>query len=167
MRSWNKPASPVDRVMSEVDQQLATVQRRILEVSIDTRTPTSVRKSTEDSEPFRAFVKKMLSPVRGSVEPTYRTVPVELGVDPETLKELESEPLPFGTKAEVDLFTNATKPPKTRSSDEEEKLTRYLGVGGIKTYKPLRGVERQTRNRFYMWLGLSCLALWIIWVVVR
>ena len=53
------------------------------------------------------------------------------------------------------------------STKPQEKLAHYLSAGSIKSYKPLKHVQRQTRNRFFMWLGLSLIALWFIYAVVR
>jgi hypothetical protein len=96
----------------------------------------------------------------------------------EPLKELEAEPIAFAHKPEPDLFATATatQTTPTRSTvaletaqvvPPEEKLAHYLGAGSIKSYKPLKRAQRQNRNRFFMWIGLSCVALWIIWFVIR
>ena len=49
----------------------------------------------------------------------------------------------------------------------QQKLAAYLGAGSIKTYKPIKRAQRLARNRFLMWLGLSFVALWVIWFVIR
>ena len=50
----------------------------------------------------------------------------------------------------------------------EEKLAIYISAGSLKGFKrPLRTEQRKNRNRFFMWLGLSFFALWIIWFVIR
>jgi hypothetical protein len=96
-------------------------------------------------------------------------------VNCEPLKDLEAEPISFASKSEPDLFTRgsgatAASAPALKAAQvvpPSEKLAHYLGAGSIKSYKPLKHVQRQTRNRFFMWVGLSLVALWIIWFVIR
>jgi len=81
------------------------------------------------------------------------------------VKELEAEPIAFAKKPEHDLFAHplrlGTRPSRARRPGNrqvvppQEKLAHYLGAGSIRSYKPLKRVQRQTRNRFFMWLGLS------------
>jgi hypothetical protein len=173
----SKHADPIDRAISDLDQQLATVQRQLREMSDD---PARAGQSPPPSsaQTITKFVKDMLVTSRRPDSPTYRTREDLFDGGAEPLKELEAEPIAFGQRPEPDLFTNSAPtangafagtaaletaqvvPPK-------EKLAHYLGAGSIKSYKPLKRVQRQTRNRFFMWLGLSLFALWIIWFVIR
>jgi hypothetical protein len=55
-----------------------------------------------------------------------------------------------------------------KATADASKLMQYLAPGSIKSYRPpLKHVQRQTRNRFFTWMGLSCVVLWVIYVVVR
>jgi hypothetical protein len=89
---------------------------------------------------------------------------------------LEAEPIAFACKPEPDLFASGTRKTPTTSTaalesaevvPPQKKLAHYLGAGSIKSYKPLKHAQRQARNRFFMWLGLSFVALWVIWFIIR
>ena len=125
-----------------------------------------------------ALIKDVLSPSRRATGASHRVRQDLFDVGAEPLKELEAEPIAFARKPEPDLFAPAAPTanvPYTGTGALEtaqvvppqDKLAHYLGAGSIKSYKPLKRVQRQTRNRFFMWLGLSFFALWIIWFVIR
>jgi hypothetical protein len=182
---WKQP-DPIDRAISDLDQQIATVQRQMREATSGPtrdggipRTDATARGQV--SAPARIFVKffkDVLVPTRRGMDASERVRQDLFDVDAEPLKELEAEPIAFAKKPEPDLFAH---PPSTGNSaitgkaaletaqvvPPQEKLAAYLGAGSIRSYKPLKRVQRQTRNRFFMWLGLSFFALWIIWFVIR
>jgi hypothetical protein len=125
-------------------------------------------------------VKGILSPSDDTTAAANRARQDLFDVAAEPLKELEAEPIAFAHKPEPDLFATttatATHTTPTRGTaaletaqvvPPGEKLAHYLGAGSIKTYKPLKRAQRLNRNRFFMWIGLSCVALWIIWFVIR
>ena len=132
------------------------------------------------TEKVTRFVKGILSPTEDTAAAANRARQDLFDVPDEPLKELEAEPITFAHKPEPDLFAAATASATTtapiRSTaaletaqvvPPQDKLAHYLGAGSIKSYKPLKRAQRQLRNRFFMWLGLSFVALWIIWFVIR
>ena len=174
-----KRADPIDRAINDLDQQIATVQRQVREMETQPERALERHRSgvvaTAPVLTFTRFVKDMLVPQKRAVDPSCRERQDLFDVSAEPLKDLEAEPIAFAQKPEPDLFTHT--PGTTAGSSivletaqvvpPQEKLAHYLGAGSIKSYKPLRRVQRQTRNRFFMWLGLSFVALWIIWFVIR
>ena len=182
---WKHP-DPIDRAITDLDQQIATVQRQMREVSggpvrahgirpVDT---TAGGRSLASVATFAGFVKGMLALPRRELRTSDRVREDLFDVAAEPLKELEAEPIAFAKKPETDLFAHpplSVNPAFAGTAALEtaqvvppqEKLAHYLGAGSIRSYKPLKRVQRQTRNRFFMWLGLSFLALWIIWFVIR
>jgi hypothetical protein len=189
MKSRSKRGDPIDRAISDLDNQIATVQRQLRELSTDparvTTTPGQAAGGARHATPSSGnkvtrFVKDILSPSGDSTAATNRSRQDLFDVADEPLKELEAEPIAFGHKPEPDLFVTAsatatsTTPTMSTAALETaqvvppgEKLIHYLGAGSIKSYKPLKRAQRQLRNRFFMWIGLSCVALWIIWFVIR
>jgi hypothetical protein len=182
---WKQP-DPIDRAISDLDQQIATVQRQMREVTssptrdgrIHHADATAWKQTPASAGTFTRFVKGMLGPTKRELDASDRVRQDLFDINAEPLKELEAEPIAFAKKPEPDLFA---QPPSTGSSvitgtaalevaqvvPPQEKLAAYLGAGSIRSYKPLKRVQRQTRNRFFMWLGLSFFALWIIWFVIR
>jgi hypothetical protein len=182
---WKQP-DPIDRAISDLDQQIATVQRQMREVASDpvrargirpmdamTGGPTSASVVT-----FVGFVKGMLAPPKRVLRTSDRVRQDLFDVSAEPLKELEAEPIAFAKKPEPDLFAHPSSSGNPAAAGTaaletaqvvppQDKLAHYLGAGSIRSYKPLKRVQRQTRNRFFMWLGLSFFALWIIWFVIR
>jgi len=182
---WKHP-DPIDRAITDLDQQIATVQRQMREVAggpvrtgglhhldVTAGGQTSVSIAT-----FVGFVKGMLAPPKRKVRTSDRARQDLFDVGAEPLKELEAEPIAFAKKPEPDLFahpSSSVNPAFAGTAALEtaqvvppqEKLAHYLGAGSIRSYKPLKRIQRQTRNRFFMWLGLSFFALWIIWFVIR
>jgi hypothetical protein len=179
-----KRADPIDRAISDLDQQIAAVQRQLREVSNGSaqagqnRGPSAGATPQSPAQTFTRFIKDMLVPPGRAASPTYHSREDLFDGGAEPLKELEAEPIAFARKPEPDLFANSAPAGSSASTTTtaletaqvvppQEKLAHYLGAGSIKSYKPLRRVQRQTRNRFFMWLGLSLFALWIIWFVIR
>jgi hypothetical protein len=170
-----KRTDPINRAISDLDQQIATVQRQMREAS-NGPVPGASPRSTAST--FTRVVKEMLTVPQSTVGPSAQARRDLFDVEAEPLKELEAEPIAFAQKPEPDLFAHAPAAGQPFSSGTSvletaqvvptrDKLAHYLGAGSIKSYKPLKRVRRQTRNRFFMWIGLSCLALWLIWFVIR
>ena len=62
--------------------------------------------------------------------------------------------------AQPELFTAPT--------NDSGKLGQYLASASLRPPKPqLKHVQRENRHRFYLWLGLSFVAVWLIYAVVR
>jgi hypothetical protein len=188
MKSRSKRGDPIDRAISDLDNQIATVQRQLREMTDDParaatagQTPADARHSTASpANKVTRFVKGIMGPSDDATAAANRARQDLFDVAAEPLKELEAEPIAFAHKPEPDLFATATAtatqttPTRSVAALESaqvvppgEKLIHYLGAGSIKSYKPLKRAQRQLRNRFFMWLGLSFVALWIIWFVIR
>jgi hypothetical protein len=164
-------ADPIDRAVHDLDHQIANLQRQMREMDNDSVPPSK-------TATLARRLKDILLPPRHTPNSFTHSRQDLFDVGAEPLKELEAEPIAFAQKVEPDLFASGAAPAAgvytgtgaletAQVFPPKEKLAAYLGAGSIKTYKPLRRAQRQTRNRFYMWLGLSLLALWIIWFVIR
>ena len=181
-----KHPDPIDRAISDLDQRIATVQRQMREVAIDParmgenrHIDANVRtQAPATGGGFVGLIKGILAPPATTLDGSKRVRQDLFDVNAEPLKELEAEPIAFAKKAEPDLFAHppaSGNAPITGTAALEtaqvvppkEKLAHYLGAGSIRSYKPLKRAQRLTRNRFFMWLGLSFFALWIIWFVIR
>jgi hypothetical protein len=182
---WKQP-DPIDRAISDLDQQIATVQRQMREAASGPKRRDSLRRTDatareQVSAPTRTlvrFVTGMLGSTKRELDAVDRARQDLFDVNAEPLKELEAEPIAFAKKPEPDLFLHPAAPGNPAVTGTaaleiaqvvppQEKLAAYLGAGSIRSYKPLKRAQRQTRNRFFMWLGLSFFALWIIWFVIR
>ena len=170
-----KRSDPIDRAIDDLDRQIATLQRQLRQVETQ---PTrslhhgAAAASSATVQTVTKFVKDVFVPPKRAADPASRARQDLFEVSAEPLKDLEAEPIAFGKKRDADFFTGATAGPAAvletaQVVPPQEKLAHYLGAGSIKSYKPLKRVQRQTRNRFFMWIGLSCVALWIIWFVIR
>ena len=187
MRFRSKRGDPIDRAISDLDHQIATVQRELRALASDPARATHAGQSAADpghadvspAEKVTRFVKGILAQSEDAAAAN-RARQDLFDIAAEPLKELEAEPIAFAHKPEPDLFATApaaaayTAPTASTAALEtaqvvppQEKLAHYLGAGSIKSYKPLKRAQRQARNRFFMWLGLSFVALWIIWFVIR
>ncbi len=182
---WKQP-DPIDRAIGDLDQQIATVQRQMREFTSGSARGDGIRRTgatargraSAPAGTFLRFVKGMLGSTKREMDATERTRQDLFDVNAEPLKELEAEPIAFAKKPEPDLFAHPAAPGNhvvtgtaaletAQVVPPQEKLAAYLGAGSIRSYKPLKRAQRQTRNRFFMWLGLSFFALWIIWFVIR
>lgn len=109
------------------------------------------------------FVKGLLTPPAKAVARPPRDL---FYAAAEPMKDLEAEPISFAPHPEPDLFASVKRidcAPKP-----EDKLGIYISAGSLHGFKkPLRVEQRRNRNRFFMWIGLSFVALWFIWAVVR
>ncbi|HUJ10622.1 MAG TPA: hypothetical protein VL171_11405 [Verrucomicrobiae bacterium] len=179
MQFRRKPADPIDRAIGDLDEKIAALQRQLRELEIEPgqgldQAPTR-RFSTVSAQGLSRFVGNMLRPKRRVPDPSHSMREDLFEVTAEPLKDLEAEPITFANKPEPDLFTGppaaiagaSTALETAEVVPSDKKLAHYLGAGSIKSYKPLKHVQRQMRNRFFMWLGLSFAALWIIWFVIR
>lgn len=176
--SWlSRSKNPVDRAMRELDRKLAAVQRqaRILEVEASHHGPArlsakAVRADAASMEPsspaMNGFVNQMLSQSEPHVRASYRTTPAAFDAGMDAM-ELEAGGAVVARGGEPDLFTHSKQPSPESGSDTRPKLAQYLGAGSFRNQKPLRYMERQARNKFMMWLGLSFTALWLVYIVVR
>ena len=175
MAIHRKHADPIDRAIGVLDQKIATLQRQLREAQTKS-TPNGVEGGRFPIAPVQLvtqFVKNTLRPNRQPATNHSHSLRQDLfDVTAEPLKELEAEPIAFASRTEPDLFTGESVAASGALETAEvvpphQKLAHYLGAGSIKSYKPLKHVQRQIRNRFFMWLGLSFAALWIIWFVIR
>jgi hypothetical protein len=142
MPGWGKQTSPVDRSVRELERQIAVVQRQMRELS----SPTPERPPTPPAP--RRPVTSIHRPHAGLFDSAEQS-----------LQDLGAEPIAFAVQHEPDLFTAKPNVP--------EKLAHYLGAGSIRSFRSPKRGQRETRNRFFMWVGLSGLLLWVIYWVVR
>jgi hypothetical protein len=174
-----KHADPIDRAIDDLDHKIATLQRQLREMETKPAQaldrPQTNRLPSTPVQVLSKFMRNMLLPTKRTTAPSHPLRQDLFDVNAEPLKDLEAEPIAFANKPEPDLFAGAPDMPVGASVVLEtaevvpshEKLAHYLGAGSIRSYKPLKHVQRQMRNRFFMWLGLSFAALWIIWFVIR
>jgi len=151
-----KQPSPVDRSVRDLERQLAEVQRRIRRLDAEPVPRPAVPWPPLVAEKVGRFMKDLIQP---AAAPARQRPDRVMDAADQSLQDLGAEPIAFGIKHEPDLFTNVAAPP--------DKLVHYLSAGSIKTYRPPKHGQREMRNRFWMWVGLSCLALWLLYVVVR
>ncbi len=132
-------------------------------------------------------MQQMLRPASQDQAPTYRTREDLFDVAGTPAQQIEMDQFAFDEgqtrssdqAAETDLFraaetretadgaAQADRTGSSRESDQGSKLVHYLSAGSIRSYKPLRRVQREDRNRFFAWVGLAVAAVWILYVVVR
>ncbi len=186
MGMWHKHSRPIDRAVRDLDRQIVAVRRQIRELSqpgaseafVTSGGTTSGTDGSSATDTAASFFRQMLSPTKKCVVPSYHARRDLLDIGAEPLRELEAEPVVSGKKPDQGMYSSSEKPAETRTTgttvtqstnapSAQEKLAHYLSAGSIKTYKPLKRAQRQARNRFLMWIGLSFLALWLIYVVVR
>jgi hypothetical protein len=158
-----KPTLPVDRALRDVNQQLADLRRQIR--AAEQRPP---------SPAVTGFVKQMLAPARRPAVATYRTQRADLfDVAGDPLRELDPEPARPARAVAPDLFSSGHPPaPRATAADSpsQQTLIKYLGAGSVRAcgpHRPLKGVERRERNRFFGWIGLALAALWLLYVMIR
>jgi hypothetical protein len=164
MAFWRKEnATAIDRAVADLERQIASVQQQVRVVETGGRPQSPV---AAKAETVTKFVKEMLTPPAKS--PAHVSKPRRdlFDTTAEPLKDLEAAPIAFAPHPEPDLFISPKRidcAPKP-----EEKLGLYISAGSLHGFKrPLRVEQRRNRNRFFMWLGLACVALWFIWAVVR
>jgi hypothetical protein len=173
MALWRKTSRPVDRVVGDLDRQIAALQKQMRQLTHEpAQRPATGESSVVDS--VGGFFKRIATPEKKPLAPSYRSIPDLFDGGNGPLKGLEADTVAFARKTDPDLIPHVTNPgggtasgTTVTSAQTQEKLVHYLSAGSIKTYKPLKRAQRQTRNRFLMWLGLSFVTFWIIYVVVR
>jgi len=163
MAIWQKQkTNPIDRAVDDLERQIAVLQRQARVVQTG-QPPSPVAAKAES---MKKFVKQMLTPPAKASAPPYRPRRDLFDAAAAPMKDLEAEPIAFSPQPEPDLFT-ATKTIDC-APKPEEKLGLYISAGSLHGFKkPLRVEQRKNRNRFFMWLGLSFVALWFIWAVIR
>jgi len=148
-----KPIKPVDRALADVSRQIETVERQLRAMGHATSAPATLPRQAAGN-----FLQRLLTPP--SKRPIMR--PRRDLFDPPVnpLHELDDAPVAMsvpGGQPELFSATNAGG-----------KLGQYLVSAGLRPPKPqLKHVQRENRHRFYLWLGLSCVAVWLIYAVVR
>jgi hypothetical protein len=127
----------------------------------------------EGSGPSRSeigFTKKLLSISNGI--PTQspqkgRALPDEIA-DP--LNDLGAGAQFSRSGKQPELFSvsqQSTVTEPAKPATRESKLARYLEAGRVESSIPLRRVQRETRNKFWMWLVLGLIVVLFICIVVR
>jgi len=176
MRFRSKHGDPIDRAIHDLDHQIAALQRQARELTNEPEPDRGAPKVRVRM--FARYLKDVLQGPRHVSSPAQQARQDLFDVGAEPLKELEAEPIAFARRPEPDLFAPAPAAVATSATGNaalekaevvppHDKLAHYLGAGSIKSYKPLKRAQRLARNRFFMWLGLSFVALWIIWFVIR
>ncbi|MCG3148514.1 MAG: hypothetical protein PCFJNLEI_01958 [Verrucomicrobiae bacterium] len=161
MATRRKDIKPVDRALADVQAQIETLERQLRAANTPPAPPSRVAS-------FKSFVKEMLTPpARQAPAGSARRSHDLPDVTTNPMHDLEAEAIPFVQNREPDLFTQAGRQPAL-AGEADDRLGRYLAAGSTRPPKPtLKRVQRETRNRFFMWLGLSLVTLWLIIVVVR
>ncbi len=133
------------------------------------------------------FMKQMLRPASRNQAPTYRTQHDLFDVAGTPTQQLEMDEFAFGdapgdavelpepagraaAAPETERTAGAARPsaaPASRDPNQSSKLVHYLSAGGIRSYKPLRRVQREDRNRFFTWIAMAGVAVWLLYVVIR
>jgi len=167
MGLWQKQkADPIDRAVEDLERKIATLQQQVhvMETGSSPVSPVVAK-----AEAMKKFVKEMLTPPQKMPAATYRARRDLFDTAAEPLKDLEAEPIAFAQQPDPDLFAHAATAQKIDCAPKpEEKLGIYMSAGSLHGFrKPLRVEQRRNRNRFFMWMGLSFVALWFIWAVVR
>jgi hypothetical protein len=177
MSLFTKPKNPVDRAIQQLERELSAVRkqaRQIEEARPDehpaSTQPSRVTRQLKPSSPtMNSFVSQMLGAKSGDTKPSYRTT-VDFFDGANSADELVNDAAVVSRDAEPDLFAHTTKSRSEpalpdRDAEGQPKLARYLSAGTFRNQKPLRHVERRARNQFLMWIGLSAIALWLVYFV--
>jgi hypothetical protein len=135
------------------------------------------------SDSFSRFVSQMLAPGPRADSPSYCSIRDLLDVGGSAISQLQEPPAEAARDSQPDLFSHAAAmqpqpgaqplgqplaggSARARpSADAQEKLAHYLSAGTLRSHKPLKRAQREARNRFLMWIGLSCVALWMIYLI--
>jgi hypothetical protein len=152
-----KSATPLDRVMADLEQQIADLerQRRWIEAHPGAAPATAESRTGL----IKRYLKEMLTPPASRPAPPVRRDLFDVPAEP--LKDLEPAPIAFANQSGADLFTRAG------GDTHQQKLGRYLSTGTGKTYRPLKHVQRRNRKQFILWVSLSIVAVVLLWSVVR
>jgi hypothetical protein len=177
MSKWHKETNPVDRALSDINRKIESVERQLRDMGHNTGSkpaaPAAITSATAEmpARSVKQYVKEMLTPpARRSTTPA-RPSRRDLFDATDPMKELEEEPITFAQTPAPDLFAAATtaSKPATATASAGEKLAHYLAAGTLRAPKPtLKHVQRENRNRFFMWLGFAGLiVLWLIILAIR
>jgi hypothetical protein len=169
MVTLRKRVTPVDRCVAELNERMAAVQHQIRALE-GGQTNASGSGQDVPAQSENHFFKRVLSILDQIPAPSPqkgRALPDEIA-DP--LKDLGAESREYGSGKQPELFTVAprslaTEPAKPAAHGS--KLARYLEAIRLESSIPIRRVQRQTRNKFWMWLGLGLIVVFFICVVVR
>ena len=128
---------------------METVERQLRTMGHATPAPAAPAR-----ESGSGFLRRMLTPP--AQRPTSRSR--------RDLFDVPDNPLPALVDAPVTTSVAAAQPELFSVTNTGAKLSQYL----VKPPKPqLKHVQRENRNRFYVWLGLAFAAVWLIYAVVR
>jgi hypothetical protein len=165
MTAWRKQATPVDRCVAELNERMAAVQHQIR--ALEGQTSVGVAGQNVPAQSESSFTKRVLSILDQIPTPSPqngRALPDEVA-DP--LKDLGRDCV---SGDQPELFSVAPRSLATESAKPAargSKLARYLAAGHAESSIPIRRVQRQMRNQFWMWLGLGLIVVFLICVVVR
>jgi hypothetical protein len=167
-----RQTTPVDRCVGDLQKKIVALEREIrsLEQRHQIAESQKVAKSEASDSALDSasnLIKAMLQvPSRQPPKPTYR-VRQDLfdAVDP--VKELDAEAMPtvvsIAARTEVPKTVEPVKP----AVEPQRKLATYLSAGTFRNQHPLKRSEREARHRILTWMGLSCVVIWIMFVVLR
>lgn len=140
--------------MGEVEQRLAQIERETRQLQV-AATGQPVPVPHRPGQALTNWLKDVFTP------PGRRPVPAPLRRD--LFDSVVNNPMPHlesslaAGRPEPDLFQHA----------DRTRLAQYLGTGSVKTYKPLKHVQRRQRQQFYLWLGLGVVAVLLLWLVMH
>lgn len=147
--------SPVDRAVSELEQRLAAVERQARQLE----SATAAQFNPPPPRPEAALVNWLRDvftpPGRRPPPPPIPRDLFDLSVN-NPMSALDSQPTAV-VRPDADLFPAG---PRGRLAD-------YLGAGSVKTFKPLKHVQRRQRQQFYIWLGLGFAVVLFLWLVMH
>ena len=170
MGFMSKQTGPVDRAVADIERQIQTLESKIQRLD----SPESV----EQPPPFVAGITQF---VKDALRPPSKKMPAvakrerhdlfDLPADP--LKDIEADKTVLPASAESSYFhqhpgATATITRTTAAVSSEKKLAQYLNAGTFRTQKPvLKHIQKKNKQHFIMWVAMSVVALWLIYVVVR
>ena len=169
MITRRKRVTPVDRCVAVLNERMAAVQNQIRELE-GGHTTASAPGHDVPAHSETSLAKRILSILDQIPTPppqNNRAMPDEIA-DP--LKDLGAIAPGYGSPKQPDLFTVAPRSLSTEPAKpltRESKLARYLKAVSFESSVPLRRVRRETRNKFWMWLGLGLIVVAFICIVVR
>ncbi|MGD0017347.1 MAG: hypothetical protein ABSC38_07530, partial [Verrucomicrobiia bacterium] len=165
---WRKQTLPVDRCVAELDERMIAVRRQIR--ALEGQTSTSTGEGNAPAQSEISFTKKVLSildEIPDQSPQKSRALSDEIA-DP--LKDLGTGAQFYGSGKQPELFSVSPQSPvaePAKPATRESKLARYLKAVSFESSVPLRRVQRETRNKFWLWLGLGLLVVLFICIVVR
>jgi hypothetical protein len=163
---------PVDRCVGELQRKIGALEREIRSLeqrrqAAETQKVTKSEATDSSLESASNLIKAMLQvPSRQPPEPTYR-VRQDLfdAVDP--VKELDAGAMPAVVPAAARTDVAKAVEPVKPAVEPQRKLATYLSAGTFRNQHPLKRSEREARHRILTWMGLSCVVIWIMFVVLR